>query len=132
MIQFAPLRSQGANTRAQYIQGQTTLENPPPCSPKAIYSLATAVSCNLCFLCSRGRSTLSIQLEVKGLRKLAFDDIRSKVTPENVVTELFSGFTSWWVSSLVQTVAVITHTPIDNLQAKRYCEDAMWTVVLQI
>ena len=35
---------------------------------------------------------LCIQLEVNALRDLAFDDIQSKVTPENVITELFSGF----------------------------------------
>jgi len=74
-IQFAPLKSQSSDARARYVREQTTPERPPPCSPKAIYSLAAA-------------------LDVKPLRDLAFDDIRSKVTSANVVTELFSRFTS--------------------------------------
>jgi len=74
-IQFAPLQSQGADARARYVREQTIPGRPPSCSPKAIYSLAAA-------------------LDVKPLRDLAFDDIRSKVTPANVAAELFCGFTS--------------------------------------
>ncbi|KAF9778362.1 hypothetical protein BJ322DRAFT_1147820 [Thelephora terrestris] len=74
-IQFAPLKSQGANARAQYLREPTTPDKPPPCSPKTIYSIAT-------------------RLEIKALRDIAFDDIRSKVTSENVTIELFSGFAS--------------------------------------
>jgi len=44
VIRFAPLKSQGADVRAQYVQERTTPDMPPPCSPKAIYSLAIAVS----------------------------------------------------------------------------------------
>ncbi|KAF9645620.1 hypothetical protein BDM02DRAFT_3262815 [Thelephora ganbajun] len=75
VIQFAPLKSQGTDVRAQYVREQTTPDRPPPCSPRVIYSLASA-------------------LDIKPLRDLAFDDIRSKVTSTNVVTELFSSFTS--------------------------------------
>ncbi|KAF9645615.1 hypothetical protein BDM02DRAFT_3119957 [Thelephora ganbajun] len=53
----------------------TTPDEPPPCSPRVIYSLASA-------------------LDIKPLRDLAFDDIRSKVTSANVVTEPLSSFTS--------------------------------------
>ncbi|KAF9785398.1 hypothetical protein BJ322DRAFT_1006548 [Thelephora terrestris] len=74
-IQFAPLKSQGANARAQYLREQTTPDRPPPCSPKTIYSIAT-------------------KLEIKALRDIAFDDIRSKVTAENVTIALFSDFAS--------------------------------------
>ncbi|KAF9645618.1 hypothetical protein BDM02DRAFT_3271586 [Thelephora ganbajun] len=75
VIQFAPLKSQGTDMRAQYVREQTTPDEPPPCSPRVIYSLASA-------------------LDIKPLRDLAFDDIRSKVTSTNVVTELFSSFAS--------------------------------------
>ena len=45
VIQFAPLKSQGANARTRHSQGQATLgKGSLTCSPKAIYSLATAVS----------------------------------------------------------------------------------------
>jgi len=48
---------------------------PPPCSPKAIYSLAVA-------------------LNIDPLRDLALSQIRSRITSANVITEFFSGFTS--------------------------------------
>lgn len=74
-IKFAPLRSQGADMRAQYVKEQGTSGKAPSCSPKAVYSIATV-------------------LEIKSLRELAFDDIRSKISSENIVAELFSAFTS--------------------------------------
>ena len=43
-IQFAPLKSQDPDARARYVQEQTIPGRPPSCSPKAIYSLAAAVS----------------------------------------------------------------------------------------
>ena len=45
-IKFAPLKSQGLDTRTRYIQEETDRHPhvPPPCSPKAIHSLAVAVS----------------------------------------------------------------------------------------
>ena len=43
-MQFAPLKSQGASARAQYVREQAGSGMPPPCSPKVIYSLAKAVS----------------------------------------------------------------------------------------
>ena len=44
IIQFAQLKSQGADVRARHVQEQTMPNKPPPCSPKVIYSLAEAVS----------------------------------------------------------------------------------------
>jgi len=44
VVQFAPLLSQGASIRAQYAREQKTSGKPPPCSPKAIYSIAATVS----------------------------------------------------------------------------------------
>ena len=95
VIQFAPLRSQGVNMRTQYIQERTTPDKPPPCSPKVIYSLAVAVGHSLVFLIFPRSLNFCIQLEVNTLRDLAFYNIQSKLTPENVVAELFSGFTCW-------------------------------------
>ena len=51
VIQFARLRSQGIDVRARYVQKQTTPGKPPPCSPKVIYSLATAVSSDIHAYC---------------------------------------------------------------------------------
>jgi hypothetical protein len=42
-ISFAPLRSQGVDSRLNYIRGGTTTAAPPPCSPKSIYVLANYV-----------------------------------------------------------------------------------------
>jgi hypothetical protein len=46
------------------------------------------------YMCIGYNLTLQIQLEIKALRDVAFDNIRLKVTATNVVTELFSGYTS--------------------------------------
>ena len=43
MISFAPLRSQGVESRLNYIRGRNTTTAPPPCSPKSIYVLAGLV-----------------------------------------------------------------------------------------
>ena len=43
-ISFAPLRSQGVDSRLRYILEKTTNDAPPPCSPKSIYVLAGLVS----------------------------------------------------------------------------------------
>ncbi|KAF9785368.1 hypothetical protein BJ322DRAFT_1211231 [Thelephora terrestris] len=75
VIQFAHLKSQGLDVRSRDVEERTMPDKPPPCSPKAIYSLASA-------------------LWIPALRDLALDDIRSKVTDANVVTELFSGYAS--------------------------------------
>ncbi|KAF9785367.1 hypothetical protein BJ322DRAFT_1062892 [Thelephora terrestris] len=66
VINFAPLKSQGVEVRAQHGVGY---------SPRVIYSLATA-------------------LEIEPLRDLALNDIRSKITSTNLIPELFSSFAS--------------------------------------
>ena len=43
MISFAPLRSQGVESRLDYIRGRNATTEPPPCSPKTIYVLASLV-----------------------------------------------------------------------------------------
>ena len=42
-ISFAPLKSQGADSRLGHIRENTTAAAPPPCSPKSIYVLASLV-----------------------------------------------------------------------------------------
>ncbi|KAI0929768.1 hypothetical protein AcV7_010398 [Taiwanofungus camphoratus] len=54
---------------------RTRLYRPPPCSPKSMYRLAD-------------------KYDLQELRQLAIDDIRSKLSADNILTELFSRFTS--------------------------------------
>ena len=42
-ISFAPLKSQGVDSRSVYIRGIKATSTPPPCSPKSIYVLANLV-----------------------------------------------------------------------------------------
>ena len=42
-ILFAPLKSQGVDSRLKYIREKTVEAAPPPCSPKSIYVLANLV-----------------------------------------------------------------------------------------
>ena len=42
-ISFAPLRSQGVDSRLKYIRERNAITAPPPCSPKGIYVLASLV-----------------------------------------------------------------------------------------
>jgi len=42
-ILFAPIRSEGVESRLNYIRGRNTATTPPPCSPKTIYVLAGLV-----------------------------------------------------------------------------------------
>ena len=42
-ISFAPLRSQGIDSRSKYIRQNSSEGTPPPCSPKSIYALAGSV-----------------------------------------------------------------------------------------
>ena len=43
VILFAPLKSQGADSRLRYIHKRTVAAKPPPCSPKSIYVIAKLV-----------------------------------------------------------------------------------------
>ena len=49
-IQFAPLTSQGVFARTKFVQDKKIPGMPPPCSPKTIYTLATAVCSHFCVL----------------------------------------------------------------------------------
>jgi hypothetical protein len=42
-ILFAPLKSQGVDSRLKHIRENTVAATPPPCSPKSIYVLAKLV-----------------------------------------------------------------------------------------
>ena len=42
-VSFAPLKSQGVDSRLKHIQENTVATAPPPCSPKSIYVLAKLV-----------------------------------------------------------------------------------------
>jgi hypothetical protein len=75
-VAFAPLRSQG--TKSSNTSAQSTLDeyhSPPPCSPKSMYRVAD-------------------RFGLDDLKKKAEQDIRSKLTSENILTELYSTFTS--------------------------------------
>ncbi|KAF9785418.1 hypothetical protein BJ322DRAFT_829017 [Thelephora terrestris] len=74
-ISFAPLRSQGVVSRANYIREKTVATAPPPCSPKSIYVLAEL-------------------LGIPVLREKAFEDFKKKVTSKTVVGEAFSWVTA--------------------------------------
>jgi len=74
-ISFAPLKSQGVVSRANYIREKTVAVAPPPCSPKSIYVLA---------------DLLGIPL----LREKAFEDFKKKVNSNTVVGEVFSWITA--------------------------------------
>ena len=93
-ISFAPLRSQGVDSRSRYILENTTAGSPPPCSPKSIYLIANLV----CPLQPTNRNfpltPCCSKLNVEPLRELALKDIESKVSEENVVEELFSCITA--------------------------------------
>ena len=43
-ILFAPLKSQGLESRLNYIRENTVEVAPPPCSPKSVYALSNLVS----------------------------------------------------------------------------------------
>jgi len=74
-ILFAPLKSQGVDSRPHYIRSRTTTVTPPPCSPKSVYVLASL-------------------LGIKPLCDRAFADIKNKVSQDNVVDEVFSWVTA--------------------------------------
>ena len=93
MISFAPLRSQGVESRLNYIRGRNTAATPPPCSPKTIYVLASLVgkpSTNVFHM----TLTEQLKLGIQPLCDRAFADIKSKLSSDNVVEEVFSWFTA--------------------------------------
>ncbi|KAF9650018.1 hypothetical protein BDM02DRAFT_3128015 [Thelephora ganbajun] len=74
-ILYAPLKSQGVDSRLNHIHQNTVAASPPPCSPKSIYVLA-----NL--------------LGIQPLCDSAFEDIKNKVSLNNVVEEVLSWVTA--------------------------------------
>ena len=105
LIEFAPLKSQGLEMRARYIQEKADKDPhaPPPCSPKTIHSLAVAVSF-CCIYAPLGFLRYSLpddQLGIKPLQDLALKEIESKITSANIVDEFFASPTSRWVFSFL-------------------------------
>ena len=102
------LRSQGAEYRQRYIVGQTTVDAPPPCSPKSICILTKLVSrLQLIKLFIHGDVTLTpwcLKLAIPSLRELAFKDIERRLSASNIVKEFFSHISARWDSELVQTL----------------------------
>ena len=92
VISFAPLKSQGADSRLNYIREKTTADAPPPCSPKSTYVLAKLVRQPQSV--SGTMLTSQIKLGIQPLWKSALADIKSKVSLDNVVDEVFSWVTS--------------------------------------
>ncbi|KIY63442.1 hypothetical protein CYLTODRAFT_446620 [Cylindrobasidium torrendii FP15055 ss-10] len=90
-LEFAPLKSSGI-----------TSPNPNASSPKSIYRVADMV-------------------DLPELKQLAFTDIRSKLTPTNIYTELFSRFTSLYPDILDMQVKYI----IENWDACEAQQDDM-------
>ncbi|KIP10838.1 hypothetical protein PHLGIDRAFT_11103 [Phlebiopsis gigantea 11061_1 CR5-6] len=75
-VTFAPLRSQTQTLKSSdAAQNEVTTPVAPQCSPKSMYSLAH-------------------ELGLDDLMKLAKNDIQTKLCPDNILTELFSSFTS--------------------------------------
>ncbi|KAI0690193.1 hypothetical protein C8T65DRAFT_672029 [Cerioporus squamosus] len=78
-VSFAPLKSQ-----EQAVAQPTAPYDPPLCSPKSMYRLAE-------------------KFGIEALRTKAAEDIKTKLTTENILTELFSSFT-------------LTHPEIQQMQ----------------
>ncbi|KAI0761408.1 hypothetical protein BC629DRAFT_995759 [Irpex lacteus] len=78
-IYFAPLKSQGLTLRAaeQIKHREKHPHLPPLCSPKSIYRLADFVG-------------------IEELKFLAREDLKTKITSENVAREIFSRFSSMY------------------------------------
>ncbi|KAF9642138.1 hypothetical protein BDM02DRAFT_3264568 [Thelephora ganbajun] len=74
-IMYAPLKSQGVDSRLNHILANTVVAAPPPCSPKSVYVLASF-------------------LGIQPLCDSAFADIKSKVSSNNVVDEVLSWVTA--------------------------------------
>ncbi|KAF9645603.1 hypothetical protein BDM02DRAFT_3189560 [Thelephora ganbajun] len=96
-ISFAPLRSQGVDSRLRYILERTTADAPPPCSPKSIYVLANLVSSRRPAKALIRGVALTLyrwKLNIQPLRDLAFKDVKSKLSEDNIVEEFFSCVTA--------------------------------------
>ncbi|KAL6300197.1 hypothetical protein BKA93DRAFT_542061 [Sparassis latifolia] len=95
-IAFSPLHSQGAECWAVERE-RYQIEHPkcpPPCSPKSMYRLAD-------------------MLGMDGLKLLAIEDVRSKLSAENILDELFSPFSSWYPEILQAEVKFFSSNRMD-------------------
>ena len=127
VIEFVPLKSEGTDARARDVRERTALDRPPPCSPKTIYTLATAVSSN-----SFRRYSLLVThapppSSTSNLFMIspATTYNRSKLTSSIVVEEFFSTFTSKYASFPIECTAVVTRSSTGNRQGdimKMQCE----------
>ncbi|KAI0790363.1 hypothetical protein C8Q75DRAFT_891279 [Abortiporus biennis] len=100
-IYFAPLRSQGTESRLQAIERHTNDHpyGPPLCSPKSIYRLADKVG-------------------LLSLQKLAEQDIKNKILNMSILEEVFSKFSSRYPDILkIEVERIFTHglSPNDML-----------------
>ncbi|EPS96256.1 hypothetical protein FOMPIDRAFT_82302 [Fomitopsis schrenkii] len=89
-ISFAPLRSQSSAIHLQTESKMLKLYEPPPCSPKSMYRFA-----HMC--------------EVEELKLLALEDLTSKLNHDNVLTELFSSFTTRYSEVQEAEVHALVH-----------------------
>ena len=88
-VSFSPLRSEGIVAPDQ----PAIAYEPHACSPKSIYRLACEV-CSPGLGCSPIPTVYTLQVDLEPLKKMAKDNIQSKLTPRNVLPELFSEFSS--------------------------------------
>ncbi|KAF9647695.1 hypothetical protein BDM02DRAFT_3116678 [Thelephora ganbajun] len=92
-ILYAPLKSQGVDSRLNHIHENTVAAAPPPCSPKSVYVLASL-------------------LGIQPLCDSAFADIKNKLSLDNVVDEVLS----WVIAGQEKIVEMQCELLISNFQ----------------
>ncbi|OJT09292.1 hypothetical protein TRAPUB_14289 [Trametes pubescens] len=90
-VVFAPLRSQGFPFKPADEDDPSQL---PICSPKSMYRLAMKVGHACMASCGKVSDLPRAQYGNAELERLAGDDIATKLSTQNALTELFSHFTS--------------------------------------
>ncbi|TFY56067.1 hypothetical protein EVJ58_g7868 [Rhodofomes roseus] len=77
VVAFGPLKSRGEATRTEFIADYRVHNphRPAPCSCKSMYRIACI-------------------LDLPGLKELALKELSSQLSKENIVTEIFTGFTA--------------------------------------
>jgi len=96
-VSFAPLRSQPNVMPKGKADWLANMPQPPQCSPKSMYRLAD-------------------KYDLKGLRELAKKDIKSKLSEDNILDELFSDFTSRYSEILELEIQHVKEN--DGIRAK--------------
>ncbi|KAH9943870.1 hypothetical protein B0H21DRAFT_660394, partial [Amylocystis lapponica] len=93
-ITFAPLKSEGDNVRQSFINRRRSKEpnRPAPCSCKSIYRTADEVCGH--HLPLRLINNFMEQMGLDALKHLALDHLKSRLSAKNILTEIFSTFTS--------------------------------------